>query len=363
MPACMVIADTPTEFTLSEDVATSEVQIAKTGTFKDPRYGKFSITAKDFAKWVANFNLLARAGDRLGLPVDVDHSPEKQGKTEAAGWVTALDVRGEELWATVEWNSLGQELISDRRYAYLSPSYQHDFKDESGKSHGTALVGVGLTNRPFLSMATVSLSAVEFDAAEEVAADSSDSPRQIMSPELRTKLIAKFSLAADATDEVILAAVAAAEDAAGEQKTLDALAAEEGKVVLSASDVATLTADATAGRKASDELHAQKFELAFDKALSAGKVTPAEKDGYLALYGKAPEETITSLEARPEAITLSSGGNTGAGAPTGDADGGQLERNEELDEDRGDLYNRAVALAAERNIDYAEAVHLAAREG
>jgi len=359
MPACMVIADAPETFALDGDVATSEVQIAKTGKFKDPRYGDFSITTGDFAKWISNFKGLVLGQDKLGLPVDVDHSPEKKGTTEAAGWVTELEARSDELWATVAWNTLGRELVGDRRYAYLSPSYQHDFKDEQGKSHGTALVGVALTNRPFLTMATVSLSAVAFDAATEV----SDSPRQIMSPELRTKLIAKFSLATDATDEVILAAVEAAEEPKAPDKTLDALAADEGKVVLSADAVASLTADATAGRKASDALHAARFEGAFTKALSEGKVTPAEKDAYVALYGKAPEETITALDARPEAISLSAAGDQGAGGAAVGTDGSAPEGRESVDEDRMDLHNRALQLAADRKIDYADAVHLAAQEG
>ena len=51
------------------------MQIAKTGRFSDPRYGKFSITAKEFAKWIENFEVLHRSNGREGLPMDVDHLP------------------------------------------------------------------------------------------------------------------------------------------------------------------------------------------------------------------------------------------------------------------------------------------------
>lgn len=143
------------------DADSSWVQIAKTGKFSDPRYGNFTITTQDFARWVKNFDANIGHGD-LGLPVDVDHSPEKKGDTEAMGWVKQLEKRGAELWARVEWNDQGKSLIADRRYAYLSPSYSGNYKDEKGQSHGTALVGIALTNRPFLQMATVNLSAFVF---------------------------------------------------------------------------------------------------------------------------------------------------------------------------------------------------------
>lgn len=150
------------------------MQVAKTGSFQDPRYGKFKITVKDFASWLKNFNAFALSDGRLGLPVDVDHSPEKRGDTEAYGWVKALEQRGDEMWARVEWNDQGKGLIEDRRYAYISPSYSPDYKDEEGNSHGTALMGIALTNRPFLQMATVNLSQFTFAAAQSGDNDPDD---------------------------------------------------------------------------------------------------------------------------------------------------------------------------------------------
>lgn len=144
------------------DAAESWVQIAKTGRFKDPRYGTFSITRADFARWLKNFTALSIGDGREGLPVDRDHSPEKKGDTEAVGWVKQLEQRNDEMWAKVVWNPLGKELIAERRYAYISPSYSNDLQIETGEKVGTALVGIALTNRPFLQMATVNLSAFTF---------------------------------------------------------------------------------------------------------------------------------------------------------------------------------------------------------
>ena len=40
-------------------------------------------------------------------------------------------------------DSLGVQLIGDKRYLYLSPSYLHDYEDEAGKKYGTTLVASG----------------------------------------------------------------------------------------------------------------------------------------------------------------------------------------------------------------------------
>lgn len=366
------IADTPTILG-KPDSATSRVQIAKTGKFKDPRYGEFSITTKDFAKWMANFQALSLAGGRAGLPVDVDHGPEKTGNTEAAGWVTDLDTLGQDgatatpdqLWATVEWNTLGVELVGERRYLYLSPSYQHDFKDEAGRSHGTALVGVGLTNRPFLSMATVSLSAATEGHAGFAVAEvepPADSRRGMKT------LLSKLGLPDDATEEQALAALAKLQDAPTPepQKTLNQLASEAGVVVLSAEDHKTLATQAASGAAAAAELHEQKFTLAWDKALDAGTVTPAEKDTQKELYGVAPAQTLAALAARTEPVVnrerRSQTGDdvtlAGADAATRrDADGHQVDPAQLA------LHNRALVLARDKSIDYAEAVVLAIQEG
>jgi phage I-like protein len=368
MPDCLFIADAPDTLTLASGTATSRVQIAKTGNFVDPRYGKFSITTADFRKWMDNFATLSTAQDRAGLPVDVDHGPEKRGDTEAAGWITKLDTLGKdgktsspnELWATVEWNSLGQELVTDKRYLYLSPSYQHNYKDENGRAHGTALVGVGLTNRPFLTMATVSLSKSAQFATEDVTppAPARESDSSTSMPELSNTILTKLGLDDKADEAAVLAAI----DGLSTNPTLDDLAKSQNKVVLDASDVTTLLADATAGRQAADELHKQKFETAFDKALSQGKATPAQKETYEKLYAADADTTLSALDSAPVVLNMHGVGGSGSDTLAHDA-GGTLSAEADglaVDEDRSALHEKALQLAAERNIDYADAVILAA---
>lgn len=383
--SCLILADAPepdalTVLDAKPGVAVSRVQIAKTGSFKDPRYGKFKITRADFARWLSNFETLHKAPGRLGLPIDVDHSPEKFGKTEAAGWVTNLDTMGQdgktstpdELWATAEWNSLGQAMIADRRYAYLSPSYQHDYKDEQGKSHGTAMVGIGLTNRPFLTMATVTLSRAldaVAAAAEEVADTTPDSPGSM--PDFIAQIREALGLDESTDDATVLAkarelaAAGAAPPPAATEKTLAQLAAESGSVVLSAADHASLTQNALAGAAAAKQLHEQRFEVAFDKALedpSGARVTPAMKDNLKALYDKAPDLTLSTIEAMPVMVQTSAAGATGARSAADDPalqlDAGGFD----VDEDRVELHNKTLAIAAQKGIDYADALQLAAAE-
>jgi phage I-like protein len=365
MPNVLFIADAPDTILAAGEKKTSRAQLAKTGKFSDPRYGKFAITREQFQTWIKNFNALHRSDGREGLPVDVDHGPEKKGDTEAAGWVTSLDTMGkdgstptpDELWGTVEWNSLGVELVSDRRYVYLSPSYQHNFQDETGKTHGTALVGIGLTNRPFLTMATVSLSRHAL-AAEHVAPESDSSPTM---PELSTNILTKLGLGADADEAQVLSAIEGLAKApeSKEDVSLDALAKAEGKVVLSAAESAKLLADAAAGRQALDALTSQRFETAFDKALSAGRAIPAQKDTYLKLYEADADATLSALDTAPVVLNMEPSGS-GHQPDEGGVDLSTYRREAEgnqIDTDRARLAQKADQLLAENpTMSYDEAI-------
>jgi phage I-like protein len=362
MPALQTLVEVPDSLSLSGGKATSEVQIAKTGIFKDPRYGTFAITLKDFSKWIANFNSLSKTDGREGIPVDVDHSPEKRGDTEAAGWITSIGVRGNELWAQVEWNTLGQDLVKDRRYVYLSPSYVQDYKDETGKSHGTTLIGVALTNRPFLTMATVSLSKSNF--AEEVEDQEKPYTQEEM-PEL-TKIAQAMGLSADSDEDAILAKAAELAKPPTTPVSLEDQAKSEGKFVLDANQFASLQQQASEGAAAATTLRKMTFESKFDKLLNdpkGARVLPAQKEMYAKLYESNAEGTIALLDSLPSIVNAEPVGS-GSDAPANTlsasikADAGEHS----LDEDRNKLHERTVQLSLERKIDYGDALVIAADE-
>lgn len=358
MPSLTVIADMPDTILSTGEVRSSEVQIAKTGKFSDPRYGNFAITMSDFSRWLTNFTKIHKAEGRVGLPVDVDHGPEMRGNTEAAGWITDLKVKnGTELWATVEWNDLGVELVESKRYRYLSPSYVHNYKDETGKQHGTTLVGVGLTNRPFLTMAAVSLSA-NLGFAQEVEPYS-----QTRMPDF-TNIAQALKLSDDADEATILSAIQEAQKEPVKPVSLADQAQSEGQRLVPEADYTKLLADATAGAAAAVQLSTMKFDTAFDKALSEGRAVPAMKENMSELHKVNPDLALKMLSELPQMVSVTPTG-AGGGAEDGETLSADLAADAagfSVDADRVQLHAKAEKLMTLHSIDYAAAVEMAAME-
>lgn len=92
-----------------------------------------------------------------GLLIDWEHNSEKwDGSTEAAGWVTALEMsdgteRAPGLWGTVKWTPRGKADIDSGSYRFLSPVLLMD----SETREVTQILSVALTNKPALRMAAV----------------------------------------------------------------------------------------------------------------------------------------------------------------------------------------------------------------
>lgn len=142
MPNKRVI--TAHSITLGESKKTSRVTITRVGTFKDPRYGEFSITLDMLNKMVENFKANAYGQD---IAIDVAHNPSNG----AAGKITTLSVEGQRLRALVEWTGYGVQAINNKGFNYLSAEYAENFTDnEQGKEHGCVLLGAGLTVRPVI---------------------------------------------------------------------------------------------------------------------------------------------------------------------------------------------------------------------
>jgi phage I-like protein len=139
----------------AEPVSRSAIQIARPGDFKGHPQGGFVMDGETFAGIIRNFE----SSRNRRVPVDYEHATEMvsapgvlQHGAPAVGWVTSLEVRGDDLWATVEWcDPAAVEAIRSGRYAYCSPAIVFGAIDpESGESIGARLTSVALTNRPFL---------------------------------------------------------------------------------------------------------------------------------------------------------------------------------------------------------------------
>lgn len=130
--------------TLAEGAVRSWVTLTRTGSFTDPRYGRFEITAKMLADMVRNFDLGTYGQDVF---LDVAHKPEDG----AAAKILELKTDGARLRAQVEWTPFGLSAVRERGFRYLSADFFDDFIDnERGQSHGAVLRGAGLTIRPVI---------------------------------------------------------------------------------------------------------------------------------------------------------------------------------------------------------------------
>lgn len=129
---------------LAEGQRSSVVTLTRTGSFTDPRYGRFEITREMLLQMVENFRRNTY-GQEIFL--DVAHQPSNG----AAAKVLELSVEGNRLRARVEWTDYGLEAVRTRGYRYLSAEFVENYTDnEFAASHGALLLGAGLTIRPVI---------------------------------------------------------------------------------------------------------------------------------------------------------------------------------------------------------------------
>lgn len=163
---------------LAEGKTTSTVTVTRTGSFTDPRYGRFEITRDMLLGMVKNFKANAYGQD---IFIDVNHEPGNG----AAGKVVNLSVEGNRLRAVVDWTPKGIKAIHDDGFQYLSAEYSENFTDnEAGQQHGPVLLGAALTVRPVIKY----LDPVRLSEASET-----DCPL-LLHPELITQLSQELTM-------------------------------------------------------------------------------------------------------------------------------------------------------------------------
>lgn len=274
-PVVAVLAAVPLAIEAGE---TTWIQVLKTGSFTDQRYGDFSVTVEDMATMVANFHRLNRP-----VPGDYDHSFTQGEGSRACGWTRGLEIRGGELWAEVEFTPTAAAQIRSGEYRFISPEFSFAYMNERGENIGPALMAWALTNRPFLEgMAEVTL-AVAGDGRTLWCAESTTKERSMDPKELRKRL----GLGEDATDEQVLAR-------AGELVTL--AQPRPDAVILTHADHQTLVARADAGDQAVRELHNQKRDVLLDQAIRDGKIPPAMRPSLALAYDADPAGVTSTLD-------------------------------------------------------------------
>ena len=84
---------------------------------------------------------------QVGVPLDIEH---EQGP--APGWVTGVEAREDGVYAQVDWTPLGQQLVGDRVYRYVSPEWFLQWqRGIDGQVFDRVLTRLSLTNKPFFS--------------------------------------------------------------------------------------------------------------------------------------------------------------------------------------------------------------------
>lgn len=238
--------------------------------------GGKNIAGVDGRKWTLHDAAeLCRRMNAKGsaFPVDVNHSTDlaapSGNPSPAVGWFKNLSVEKDgSVWADVEWNSRGQEALSNREYRFISPVFYSD-----GKKEITEILRAALTNTPNLSNPAIN-SQMPDEPAKENTMDK--------------ELCAALGLPETATKEDVLAAISAqkaqlsaAQLNSAQTKTVD-LAAYCPRADLNAMQERAVTAE-----KKIAELNAAalkgKAEKAVDDAVASRKIAPASREEYLNL--------------------------------------------------------------------------------
>lgn len=252
---------------------------------------------------VANFKAYPRA-----VPADYDHGTEaltgNPATGLAAGWVKAVRIEGEAVFAYVEPTARALAHVESQEYRLASPALHLDWTNpETGKKQGPTLLSVALTNRPFLprmapveaiDRASVTLRAREASAPmnteahvadpKNLPAEGAEQPKTISLADHTAQIVAFKDQITTLSDQV--------------KALTDRAAKAEGEV-----------------KALRDEKAKAEAEGDVEKLLAAGKALPAQKPGLLAFRLADPK----SFAAFADTLTV----QVNLGAPkgsTGDAD-------------------------------------------
>jgi hypothetical protein len=123
------------------------VHVAYCGTWEGHSEGAFTLDRAAFESCIRAFEAQSNP-----VPVDYEHASVRDvAKAPAAGWVQKLELRGDDLWALVEWTKTAAEEIRSGAYRFCSGVFVFDKPDrKSGEPVPCVVHSVALTNTPFV---------------------------------------------------------------------------------------------------------------------------------------------------------------------------------------------------------------------
>ena len=233
--------------------------------------------------------------------IDENHSTDLAAKAglpaPARGYIVEMQARADGIWARVEWNGAGKELLQDRAYWGISPVFQHD-----GKGRVIRILRASLTNDP---------------ALRGLAALATEEPEN---PTMKS-IAARLGLAEDATEEQILAAIdklkekpkteMAAETTLAAVGTALGVEGSDGKAILAAARL--VKAGTGAAEDLKTELAAVKGELdglkqAEKRRASETYIDQALREGRAGVNKGNREELVLLHMETPKAVEQLIGG-------------------------------------------------------
>lgn len=403
-------------------VAPSEIELLQTGEWNTPYHGHFVITESDLQQYKQN----AENGVRKALPIDWEHNSIGGASGWLGEGTPAFTIKdnaegGKSLWASVNWTPAGEQSIKDREYRFISPEFaDEDYEDpeHAGVFLNNVLIGAGLTNRPLFKNLTA-IAANDGTQNNEKDLTSNNKQNIIYLNEennvmdlknLLAKKIEDLSVEEKAfvvehktelTDEQVTAltegGVIEAEGETAEAKAerekaeADAAAAEaqakvdadaaaaaaadadaatiaandKTKVSISASELASLKADAAAGKQASDQLAKKASEehvasMLFNEK-TGGKMPVTAKDKVTEFYHELSDKQKKAFDAIIEVMpSLKMFGEIGD-AGKSDVGTAAAEVNKKAAEMVADEKNKGLTLAGATRKVLASDVELKAR--
>lgn len=238
---------------------------------------------------------------KLDLPIDLNHAEAWRapfgGESPAYGWVTAMEVRGGEVWGRAEWTDEGRELLKSRKYRYYSPAFDLRETSTAGREIW-AISSVALVNRPAMP------------DARALARDNGNQEESM-------KEIAKaLGLPESATEAEIVARIGArgAGTAAAQNQPVNMVPKADYDAVLQRADAA----EEQVRQTAADELR-REAETVVTAAISKGVAAPSSKEFWLGLCATRDglRDVKAHLEAAPQVVnnTATAGAAAAGAAP------------------------------------------------
>lgn len=238
-----------------------------------------------------------------------DHSEKNGQPAPAAGWIKELSVRSDGIWGRVDWTAKAADMIRNREYRFLSPTFTHS----KTKPHTVGVIlRAALTNSPALELTALATTQdgdpdMEFRKALAKALGLSENATEddvlkalATSLERTTALeaIAKASrealkLAEDADEKAIAKAV---DDLNQSVATASASGEPDPAKYVPVEQVNALTkqvSDLQSG------INADKASDAVEKAMNSGKVPPSMKEWATSYANKDLDGFIAYCEKQP----------------------------------------------------------------